>query len=190
MFTRKKRKTLQTLYNDMDELWQKFLKAKAYFPYLNESAIGKNSLGSSDFDQMFGISMWLKFSKNLTKREIEDINEIGYYINQNFIVRLFALLQSYGVTDDLPNFKNYKYYEYIEVLTLLRNCFAHSSGFYNPANRNHRKAIEKIKELFGVEQIKEDWFPIPKDRVIFKIFSGVKEFTKLRFLIKKEKLLI
>jgi len=171
------------LLEAIDILWKNFNNCRAYFPYMPKEAKGVKEARTAPYYIHQGFDIKFLFSEGITEEGVEKINEVGHWINQNAIIRLCAVLESFhimsntiGINFDLDGA------EQINIARRLRNCFAHSSGRYKADDNEHRKTLNLMKDKLGISiDGRTDW-PLSIDTVIQPLFEGcikyVKEKTK------------
>ncbi len=173
-------KNLDGLLEALNTLWISFNNCRAHFPYIPDDAVGIRSANTAPFYVAQGFNISFIFSEGLTKEEITKINQIGHWINQNFIIRLCALLESYHVLSNKkikidPTLDGS---EHIEIVRRLRNYFAHSSGRFNSLDKEHKKTMEIIGEKFGVSiENKTEW-PLSINTVLKPLYEGCVTYSK------------
>lgn len=69
------------------------LSIRAAFPYVPKELVGKKSYVTAPFYQQRGYPIIFNFSQPLTEMQIDKFSAIGRWINQNFLVRLCAILE-------------------------------------------------------------------------------------------------
>ena len=83
------------ILKELDELMLKLKNTRAYFPFIPSSFEGKTEIETAPFYSKVGFSVFFKFDKPLTIEQINKNNELGHFINQNFVVRLYAMLETH-----------------------------------------------------------------------------------------------
>lgn len=160
------------LLKEMDMLFYMFISCRAYFPYLTEEDIGKTEFDTATMYIEFDNPVTFKLKEVLTIENINENNELSHWLNQNFIIRLYSLLDSY----------NYKYpfdgkidgYEEVNILRKLRDIFAHSSDKYDEDCEKQKTMLLEIVNHFKLEDKKPDHIPLSIDTVIKPIFDRCK----------------
>jgi hypothetical protein len=160
------------------------LSIRAMFPYLAKDLIGITSYPTAPLYQDRGFNITFSFSEPLTAERVEEINTIGHWVNQNFIVRLCALLESHHIIPPKGKGKINQQldgHEEVDILRRLRNVIAHTSGRYDPKEPNERKLYERIAQKFSIEaddpQTTSD-FPLPIDTLLIPLAEGCKRYTQ------------
>ena len=139
-------KELDDLLETCKSLWNDFNNCKAHFPYTPSDAKGLKEVRTALYYIAQGFDISFSFSQPLSEEAIAKINQIGHWLNQNFIIRLCAILEYFGVISNSEkiDLELEGAYE-VNIVRRLRNCFVHSSGRYNPKDRKHRVTIELIR---------------------------------------------
>ena len=168
------------ILREMDILWEKFAECRAHFPYVPETAVGGNIGETPSYYRQFGIHIIFQFDQQLTPADRERINAIGHWLNQNFIVRLCALLESHKVLlSEVPIDRNLAGAEDVGLLRRLRNVFAHTSGRYN-AGQDHRKLMKALATRFGIKLANCQDFPLAIDEVLEPLLKSCKAYARAR----------
>jgi hypothetical protein len=167
------------LLTEMDILWTNLVNCRAHFPYVTEDLVGQTTVATAPYyiNRGFGISF--NFSDGLTRQAIQRINEIGRWINQNFVVRLYALLESHHiVSNEIKIDQSIQGWEELDLVRRLRNYFAHSSGEFNPEKEEHQETMEKLVSHLNLDVNDLKDFPLDIDKVLEPLFVGCKKYVK------------
>ncbi len=88
--------------NDIDELlkelhllWNNFNNCRSHFPFVPNDAKGVKMVRTAPYYIAQGFDISFVFSEGISEEGINKINQIGHWINQNFVIRLCALLESF-----------------------------------------------------------------------------------------------
>ena len=172
-------KDLSDLLEALDILWKDFNNCRAHFPYIQEDAVGATSAQTAPYYVAQGFNISFVFSEGLSKEGILKINQIGHWINQNFVIRLCALLESYHVLSNSIKIDfDIDGAEQINIVRRLRNYFAHSSGKYHPEDEDHKKTIELIRDNIGVSIDGRTEWPLSIDAVLSPLYEGCVKYSK------------
>ena len=168
---------------EIDAQLRKLLSTRAVFPYMKEDMIGAKSCRTAPLYQHYGLDISFSFAEPLTAENIGEINEIGYWINQNYLVRLCALLESYHVVPkNRPINKELAGHEEVDILKKLRNVFAHTAGWYHNTDAEERRLRNRIIDHFSLKQanhpVSSRMFPIPIDEVVIPLTEGCKRYLE------------
>ncbi len=166
----------------MDIFLDTLLNIRAVFPHMTHKLINTSSFVTPPFYQMRGIKIGFSFSKPLQREDIDKMNSIGHWINECFVVRLFALLEHYGIVSNKQSIdKNLDGHDEVDILRRLRKIFAHTSGRYNPKKREERKLYQRIVDRFSVRAKPAETasqFPLSIDLVLLPLTRGCKRYVK------------
>jgi hypothetical protein len=166
------------LINDMDDLWNNFLQVRATHPYMRPTHVGLTSYESAPYYKIKGLNFKVQFDKPLTIEDVERLNGLGYWINQSVIVRLYALLEYYGVVSETIRINTeLDGHEELDILRRLRQYFAHT-GRYNETDKEQKKLFDRIVSHFKLMTYDKDRFPISIDTVIEVIYKKVKKYIE------------
>jgi len=75
-----------------------FKHSKAFFRYIGDNYVGKTEL--PPYNIALGYQQFIMFNNPITKDFQERHNSVGHYLNQNILIRLFAILNSNDVVGD------------------------------------------------------------------------------------------
>lgn len=167
---------LETVLNDIDTLWEKFSQCRAHFPCVSKTMVGQRCIPTAPFYVAQGFQITYVLNHELTPEMIDRLNEIGHWLNQNFVVRLYAILDHYDIVDSIePNIDGWRY---VSLLRWLRRYFSHQSGYFDENNNDHKKTMNEINDLLGVNVDDRGDFPLAIDKVLQPLMEGCKAFVK------------
>ena len=129
--------------SEIDRQWAFHLVARAAFPSRMSARIPKYS--SPSFYSANGIA----FSVDVTRLEPtmrSAIDDIGHWLNQNFVIRLFGIL--YESKIDVAGRLDQNDFTLI-IATLRHKVGAHSRGHRNPSNSDVKEVTRLLKKYFG-----------------------------------------
>ena len=102
----------------------------------------------------------------------------GHWINEAFVVRLWAVLESHGfvgnnisIDNDLPGADD------IDICRRLRNEIGHATG--NVLDAKAQKLAERIRTRYGLgaqESVLDKKFILSKDTVLRPMFEGARSY--------------
>lgn len=168
----------------VDRQVEYLLRTRAVFPAINESKVGRTSFPTAPYYQQAGINVDFRFPDGITLDLVQTINSIGHWINQNFAIRLCAVLEYYGVIaptgqgtldDSLPGFQD------INIVRRLRNVLAHTSGRYDPSNPEERRLYETIVTHYEIgvsDASAASEFPLSIDTVLVPMARGCQQYAR------------
>lgn len=169
-----------SLLSEIDLLLDYLLRSRSLFPHMDESMVGADDFVTAPFYVARGYDVHFRFSTPLSLEGITLINQLGHWHNQNFIVRLAALLESRHVFWEhkridrgLPGSAE------VDVLRRLRNVMAHSSGRYDSTNKRHRRLYRRVKDLFGTtgDSRTATEFPLAIDELLLPITETARRYV-------------
>ena len=173
------KKDIDELRVTCETLWRDFNNCKAHFPYVPPETKGAKFVRTAPFYIAQGFDVTFGFSEGISEEGIKRINQISHWLNQNFIIRLCAVLESFGVIASSTSTNGPNQIDFssegawhVNVVRRLRNCFVHSSGRYDPTDKGHRKTMKLISDTLGtsVDGL-TDW-PISIDTVLEPLYDG------------------
>ena len=186
---------IDNLIEILDELWETFKRCRDIFPLVIPENVGIKEIKVYN-------NVSLHFKDGLTNSDKDGINKSGHHINQNFIVRVYALLDSKKIMPRKYN-KNNKSnngypkkldksidgYDDADILRRLRHIIAHTNGKYNLQNKEQKKLYNQIVEHYKLTTPPNhpDEWRLPIDTVLFPMFEGCKKYS-VEFLKNKQSL--
>jgi hypothetical protein len=172
--------TEEALLNEMDEQKNIFTNVKAHFPTMNEAVLGKKELQTAPYYRSKGIYITFTLDRAITGDDIKQNNTITRWMNENYIVRLYALLEAYGIISDKMKIDtSIEGADDIDILRRLRDILAHGTGKYNPFDENQRKLVERMIVRYGIkakDHLHE--MPLAIDTIIDPLFNGCREYVQ------------
>lgn len=167
----------------LDNLWMNFKNCRAHFPAISNTMIGETIIPTAPYYIADGFQISFVLTDPLDKPKLDTIHEIGHWINQNFVIRLCALLESRDIIPkDLEKKmdQNIEGWQNVDLVRRLRNYFAHSSGKYNPSKKEHIKTMEVLGAHLGIDIDGRDDFPLSINTVLEPLFNGCKKYTETK----------
>jgi hypothetical protein len=161
------------LLREIHTLWINFNNCKAHFPYMQIEAKGAKEVRTAPYYIEQGFDIKFIFSKGITENGINKINAIGLWINQNAIIRLCAILESFHIiSKDIAIDFALDGAEHVNIVRRLRNYFVHSSGKLRAGDKEHRKTLKLMKDTIKVSiNGCTDW-PLSISTIIQPLFEG------------------
>ncbi len=168
--------------NKMEELWKNFIFIRSKFPTI----VGSNPANPLVIPEFYkkeypNLEGCLLFEKGISNINLKEIIKAAHYINQNFIIRLAALLDSEDIVKSKNNIKDSLHKSKdVKLLIDLRNVFAHETGnidFKISSNIEINKRIVEHYELVTPPNDTNE-FRLPINDVLKKMFEGCKEYVK------------
>jgi hypothetical protein len=173
--SKKKYHSADVIVKEICQLEQLFQETRSNYPHIDEQYIGKTPILRFTVGNNV---VYINYEKPITK-EFRDLNnKIAHFHNQNFIVRLFSVLNHYQI------FKNLKISDSPELYVLKRlgKIYCNSSGNYDKDNIDHRNLMRRMIKTFNLEDKIYDYFPISIDTVINQIIKASINYAKEHYL--------
>jgi len=174
---------------DLNTFWEYVIKSRSHVPSFAGSLVGRQVVKTAPWYSVKGYPLSFIFTDPLTDQDISRLNEIAHWMNQNIIIRLYAILDCHGLLNTLFFDDNRRIkqginkrvdnWEFVEVVRQLRNRFAHGSGKYNSEDTDHKKTLDVMFRLRLVStwsSDKTEW-PLAIDTVIEPIFKGCRQYA-------------
>lgn len=155
-------------------------RTRATFPHVPATMVGQSVFPTAPYYFTRGHHVVFQFDPPLDDSTARALHESGQWINENFVVRLCAVLDSHKVTGkSIENRKDLPGYPELRLARRLRNVFAHGSGRCDPANSDHRKLRADIVAHFNLVEgeCQSGWFPLPVAKVLVKLAEGCEQYV-------------
>jgi hypothetical protein len=171
---------IETLLHEMDHQRNIFTNVKAYFPTMGKKMVGQTQFSTAPYYRVRGFHVKFVLDQPITEDHLKQNNKITRWMNENYIVRLCALLESHGIFSKTVKIdQSVEGWEDIDILRRLRDVFAHTSGKYNPNDRNQRILVKKINAHYGLDATSHpNEIPLAIDTVIDPLFKRCKKYIQ------------
>lgn len=169
--------TAKSVLKEIDKLYEIFRYQRSFCPYIDPKNEGRSI--SIPFNLTGGKKFMVIFSEPLTKNFIIFNNQVGNLTNQNFLIRLYGLLEYYKVVGAPPNNIDplLNGAEELDILRRLRTFFSHRAAPYNEDNKNEQKLYSRIEAHFKLSKPLPNDFIISIDTVIVPIVVKIKKYV-------------
>ena len=175
--------TNQRALEQLDEQLRLLTVTRAVFPRLAENVEGKTSVLTAEHFRAQGLGVVLSFAAPVSDKDIKGYNELAHWLNENFVVRLYAVMEANGfvsetvsIRHDLPGADE------LDILRRLRRLIAHGSGYYDPENADKARLKQRIESTFSVEARREpedlNKFPLGIRQVLIPLVEGCKRYVE------------
>jgi len=163
---------------EMEVLWKNFTTVRGALPYLRVDRVGQKKITSPHFYKSKGINLAIEFSKPLDASDIKRYNEMGYWVNQSFVIWLYALMEYRGVIKSIdmtnPNGED------VNLLRRLRKIFAHTNGRYDATDPKERKLFNAVINRYRPGIVDPERFNLQIDEVLERMYLGVRKYVETR----------
>jgi hypothetical protein len=171
-----------TVVRQIDEQIQYLHRARALFPRLSTDLIGHTEFPTPRYYEDMGLGVWFRFSSPLTSEFIMEFNDLAHWINQNFVLRLYAVLESNGLISPTIRIRpDIEGHNEVDIIRRLRNTFGHGSGRYDPADAEKRELFERIVSHFdlevGEDSEHEGKYPLSISEVLIPLAEGCRRYA-------------
>lgn len=171
--------TAEDIFGDIDQINTIFRYSRSSCPYIDPKYEGQTI--EVPFNLPGGIQTIIKYKEPLTKEFISFNNQVGHFTNQNFIIRLYALLEYYEIIgNDIKIDSSLPGADELDILRRLRKYFSHRSAPYNKEDTEQEKLYQRIITHFNIPEPHPQDFIISIDTVITPVINKVKEYVLLK----------
>lgn len=168
---------LNELLIEIDNLWKKLTLCRAYFPHTPKDLVGASGLFAAPYYDQYGHKVSMYSDAPLTQDDVSRMNEVGHHMNQNFIIRLLALLDSRSILSDNID-QELTGWNDLDILRRLRNVFAHTTGKLDTGDPKQVRLNKRINEYYNLSLTDPDDFTLSIDTVLQPMFEGCKGYVK------------
>jgi hypothetical protein len=166
-------------YRAIEEAWTLTVKTRALCPYIDDSAIGKTGYLSPPWYRARSATYFVNLAQPLTGADVEQLRQIGNFVNRSFIISMVAILEAYRVVPYRHNpDPSREGADYVRLTKCLRNRFAHGEWQYNASNRKHRKTRELLERLFPEVASGGSGFVTSIDGILEPLKDGVLTYIR------------
>lgn len=167
---------------EIEKLWHLQLKCRSVTPRLTFNKVDATKIRSPSYYVEKGFSATVILDNPITDEDVRENHDLAHYLNQNFILRLDAVLEDSGQKGE--KIKKTAGWECLDLVRCLRNIFMHgNSPLYSSTQskvnpKHHDLAKEYYKKLFNQELNEDDIYSLPIDRVLEPIVQSTLEYFK------------
>ncbi|MFC1490680.1 hypothetical protein ACFL6K_05675 [Candidatus Latescibacterota bacterium] len=162
----------------IDILWENFNYCKSHFPYMQDEKEGAKNVKTAPNYVTQGADISFEFPKGISAEAITMNNEVDKWINENFIVRLCDILESYRIIS-----KKIKVNfildgaEEMSITRRLRHALVYSSGIYNSEDKGHCLTMELMKDKLGISIEGLTEWDLSVDTVLTPLYEGCRKYV-------------
>lgn len=172
------REDIELICSEVARQWECHLIARAAFPpdimkYKTDTSF---TFRSRSYYQKKGISLKISVPVPLSSILSERLPDVPHWLNQNFVLRLYGILDEYQIITAGKEQKNI----YTDILARLRHKVgAHSRGFRNSDKAESKKLTHLIQQHLdsGVVAHDVEHFHLPIRAVLCKLKNRCLEFV-------------
>ena len=176
--------TCSEIIQRIEQQWEDLLRVRSAFPTMRDNVIGAQHVSTAPFYLHHGYHIRLSFPQPLTRETIEEVNQIGRWLNESYVIRLCALLEFYQIIPREGQGRidqSLEGHEAIDILRRLRNALLHRSGRHNPEDVDSRKLYERIVQTFSVPAESSTTaviYPVHIDSFLLPLTAACKCYVK------------
>lgn len=152
-----------------------FVNSRSLSVYLPEKCNGESTFAPGEFYRATTPYSYVQLKAPLTEKVRQEHNSIGAWINENFLIRLWAILESRGFTKPIRT--NVRGTAEVQLLKDLRQHFAHGTGLYNDRKLEHRNLRRDLLKSFPVPG-DIDGLPTNIDYVMVPMYERCLEYVQ------------
>jgi hypothetical protein len=164
-----------TVLSILDEFWDMFLRNRSLCGYIPLDAVGMRHLQPGDYYDVATPYEFIVFKEPITLESRAAHNAVATWNNENFMLRLWAILESNGFTKPLR--ESAARAGSVKVLKGLRQHFGHGSGRFDLSKPEHRRLNRDIAALFPVVGDAAG-IPLSIDTVLEPMLAHCREYVQ------------
>ena len=166
-------------YDAVTKAWALTIKARALCPFIDESAIGRTGYISPEWYRERGAVYFVNLAQSLTAGDVQELNQIGSFMNRSFVISMAAVLEEYKVVPYKSKPDSSKEgSKHVQLTKRLRNRFAHGQWEYNADCNKHVETRELLEELFPEGSAKGSGFVTSIDDILEPLKDGVLAYIR------------
>ena len=171
--------TQEQIKFELDKIEKLHFGVRDAFRYVKKSEVGKDSLNMRVKRFSIPFNLTMKFEKPIDIKTVEEVNELSHFMNQNVIIRIYALLDYYQIVNEQNKIKKHlEGWRHVDLLRRLRTQFAHTSGRYNEENPVEKRLYDTLIKTYNLESDlwNKEEYPLLKNKVIKNMIKGIKKY--------------
>ena len=119
----------------------------------------------------------MRLERPITEQFIARQRQLGRWINENALIRLFGILHYRGVFQKLD--RSLPGYTEMDILRRIRNALTKTPLDYRPDTGENRRLRDAIIQHFALgEHDIQEQIPIPINKVIDPIFGACRQYIR------------
>jgi hypothetical protein len=168
---------------EIDELDDVYLSCRSVFPKIDKSMIGQTSFLTAPYYLLRGYNVTIDLGQPLTAEIIKKYRQVGNWINENAIIRLYGILHYYNfIGQNVEIVKRIPEWKHVDLCRRIRNCITKSKLNYTPGeDSDNSKLRDEIISFYCLtsDEYEEGEIPTPTDTVIKPMIEGSKKYIQL-----------
>jgi hypothetical protein len=157
-------------------------RCRSVFPRLQSNMAGQTEFEAPQYYRQLGYNVSVKLAQPMTAEFIDGLFELGHWLNENFVTRLWAILESNQIVSKTSKIdQGLENWRDVDLLRRLRNKIGHGSGAYDPADAEKKKLFDAIVQHYnvpgGYSYFEVEKYPIGVGQVLVPMAQGCKKYT-------------
>lgn len=170
------------LHSEIDRQIYLLHRTRSVFPRLGQELVGQKQFDSPDYYKQLGFNATFDVAEGISQEFVDGFFEIGHWINENFLLRVWAVLESHKIVGNTVKIdKTLDGWENVELLRRLRNKVGHGSGLYDPEDPDKKMLWDMIVGHYklqpGYSYLEVDKYPIGVKQVLVPMAEGCKKYV-------------
>jgi len=146
---------------------------------LGTHLVGQQTFEAPEYYRQHGHDVAVTLPEPMTAEFIDDLNNLAHWLNENFVLRLYAVLESKGLFRKGIN-QQLDGHEEMDITRRLRNIVGHG-GLDDPDDADKKKLYDRIVQHFKVnsESYLDDptVYPLGVGQVLVPLAEGCKRYV-------------
>lgn len=169
----------EAAYAAVEQAWALTVKARALCPYADQSAIGLAGYRSPPWYCERGAVYFVNLAQPLTAGDVQELIEIGGFVNRSFVIYMAAILEEHGVVPYRANpNRSIEGGDHAQLTKWLRNRFAHGEWDYDARDSRHVETRQLLEALFPEGSAKWSGFVTSIDDILEPLKDGVLAYIR------------
>ncbi len=168
------------LLAEIDHLQHLLLECRAVFPTLSGKLVGAREFSTAPYYKRHGYNAQVRLEEPITEDFIRRQRQIGRWINENALIRLFGILNYRGFYDPKID-RSLPGHVEMDILRRIRNALTKTPVDYQPESDQNRELREAVIRHFALKEHDiQEHIPLPIDAVIEPIFEACRTHIRAR----------
>ena len=167
---------------EIDTQIERLHRCRSVFPRLGRHLAGQKTFEAPAYYRQLGFDVVVALQQPMTEEFIDTLNNLAHWLNENFILRLYAVLESNSMYRSKLD-QNLPGYDEMDIVRRLRNMIGHGSE-YDPADSGKKKLYDRVVAHFNVQSESylqdAEKYPIAVGQVLVPMAHGCKVYVQAK----------
>ena len=163
--------------HDLEDI---YLRCKHIFPAIGSDMIGQTVFKTASYYQWQGYNITINTGTPIDQNFIDRYMQIGNWINENTIIRLFGVMNYHDILDSID--QSLPAWRDVDLMRRMRNVFTKTRLNYEPNDPDNIRLRGDVIDYYNLNEneYSEGEIPTPVDSVIQPMFERCKEYVRAK----------